>query len=101
MRNDVHLHGSHKFYLVSGSNMAGKSTFLRALGINAVLGSAGAPVRASHARQSSFAVCASVSIVDSLGEGKSKFMAEVDRLRETLRMATSGQKPVAADIATT
>ena len=94
VRNDVHLNGSHKFYLVSGSNMAGKSTFLRAVGINAVLGSAGAPVRASHARQSSFAVFASVSIADSIREGKSKFMAEVDRLRETLHMATSGRKPV-------
>lgn len=73
--------------------MAGKSTFLRAVGINTVLGSAGAPVRAIHARQSCFAVCASISIVDSLSEGKSKFMAEVERLRETLQM-TSGPKPV-------
>ncbi len=94
VRNDVHMNASLKFYLVSGSNMAGKSTFLRSIGINAVLGSAGAPVRARRARQSSFAVCASISIVDSLGEGKSKFMAEVERLRETLRLATSGPKPV-------
>lgn len=94
VRNEVSLNAERKFYLVSGSNMAGKSTFLRTLGINAVLGSAGAPVRAHHARQSSFAVCASISIVDSLGEGKSKFMAEVDRLRETLLAATSGPKPV-------
>ncbi len=94
VRNDVHLNNERRFYLVSGSNMAGKSTFLRALGINAVLGSAGAPVRARHARQSSFAVCASISIVDSLNEGKSKFMAEVERLRETLRAAASGPKPV-------
>ncbi len=93
VRNDVHLGAARKFYLVSGSNMAGKSTFLRTIGINAVLGSAGAPVRAHRARQSSFAVCASISIVDSLGEGKSKFMAEVERLRETLR-ATSRPKPV-------
>jgi hypothetical protein len=93
VRNDVHLNQTRRFYLVSGSNMAGKSTFLRTLGINAVLGSAGAPVRARQARQSSFSVCASVSIVDSLAEGKSKFMAEVDRLRETLR-AASGSKPV-------
>jgi hypothetical protein len=99
VRNDVHLGAvrlnmAQRFYLVSGSNMAGKSTFLRTLAINAVLGSAGAPVRAHRARQSSFAVCASISIVDSLGEGTSKFMAEVERLRETLRAATSGPKPV-------
>jgi hypothetical protein len=93
VRNDVHLGHAQRFYLVSGSNMAGKSTFLRALGINAVLGSAGAPVRARQARQSSFAVCASVSMVDSLAEGKSKFLAEVERLRDTLR-AASGPKPV-------
>ncbi len=93
VRNDVHLRSERKLYLVSGSNMAGKSTFLRTLGINAVLGSAGAPVRARQARQSSFAVCASMSIVDSLAEGKSKFMAEVERLRETLA-AASGPKPV-------
>jgi DNA mismatch repair ATPase MutS len=74
--------------------MAGKSTLLRTIGINAVLASAGAPVRALRARVSSFAVCASISIVDSLGEGKSKFMAEIDRLRETLYAATSGPKPV-------
>jgi hypothetical protein len=92
-RNDVKLGGELRFYLVGGSNMAGKSTFLRAIAINAVLGSAGAPVRARTARQSSFAVCASVSMVDSLADGKSKFLAEVDRLRDMLR-ATSGPKPV-------
>jgi hypothetical protein len=91
--NDVRLDSLQKFYLVSGSNMAGKSTFLRAIGLNAVLASAGAPVRAFHARLSCFAVCASFSVMDSLLEGKSRFMAEVDRLRETLR-ATSGRKPV-------
>jgi hypothetical protein len=93
VRNDLRLGSSRKFYLVSGSNMAGKSTFLRAIGLNAVLASAGAPVRAFHARLSCFAVCASCSVMDSLLEGKSRFMAEVDRLRETLR-ATSGLKPV-------
>jgi DNA mismatch repair ATPase MutS len=51
-------------------------------------------VRSLRARVSSFAVCASISIVDSLGEGKSKFMAEIDRLRETLTAARSGPKPV-------
>jgi hypothetical protein len=93
VRNDVRLDSSQKFYLVSGSNMAGKSTFLRALAINAVLASAGAPVRAFHARLSCFTVCASCSVTDSLLEGKSRFMAEVERLRETLH-AASGPKPV-------
>lgn len=93
VRNDVELDGDRRFYLVSGSNMAGKSTFLRTMGVNAVLASAGAPVRAERARISSFAVCASFSVADSLAEGKSKFMAEVERLRETL-LLTGGGKPV-------
>jgi MutS domain V len=93
VRNDVELNTVRKFYLVSGSNMAGKSTLLRAIGINAVLASAGAPIRAFHARLSGFAVCASFSVVDSLADGKSHFMAEVERLREMLRSA-AGPKPV-------
>jgi hypothetical protein len=93
VRNDVHLDSARRFYLVSGSNMAGKSTFLRAIGINAVLAAAGAPVRALRARVSCFAVCTSVSVTDSLAEGKSKFMAEVERLRDTLRSG-EGAKPV-------
>jgi hypothetical protein len=93
VRNNVQLDEDRRFYIVSGSNMAGKSTFLRALGINAVLASAGAPVRAFRARMSCFAVGASVAIVDSLAAGKSKFLAEVERLREVLRL-TTGLKPV-------
>jgi DNA mismatch repair ATPase MutS len=93
VRNDVELNASRKFYLVSGSNMAGKSTLLRAIGLNAVLASAGAPVRAFQARLSGLAVCASFSVTDSLVDGKSHFMAEVERLREMLRSA-AGPKPV-------
>jgi hypothetical protein len=83
--NDVILNASNAFYLVSGSNMAGKSTFLRAIGLNAVLGLAGAPVCAKSARLAVFRICASISITDSLEEGKSKFLAEVERLRESIR----------------
>ena len=91
--NDVALNGSTAFYVVSGSNMAGKSTFLRAVGLNAVLASAGAPVRALSARTAVFRVCASIAINDSLQEGKSKFVAEVERLRESIR-ATGERGPV-------
>lgn len=93
VRNDVHLGSARRFYLVSGSNMAGKSTLLRAIGINAVLAAAGAPIRALRARTACFAVCACVSVVDSLAEGRSKFMAEVERLRQTLCSA-AGPRPV-------
>jgi hypothetical protein len=91
--NDVALNDSTAFYVISGSNMAGKSTFLRAIGLNAILASAGAPVRAVRARMTVFNVCASICIADSLVEGKSRFLAEVERLRESIR-ATEGGRPV-------
>jgi hypothetical protein len=84
--NDVALNTTTAaFYVVSGSNMAGKSTFLRAIGLNAVLASAGAPVRASSARCAVFRICASIAVSDSLQDGKSKFLAEVERLRDSVR----------------
>ena len=89
--NDVALNGSTAFYMISGSNMAGKSTFLRAIGLNAILAAAGGPVSATGARTAVFCVCASISIQDSLMEGKSKFLAEIERLRESIRAASEGQ----------
>lgn len=69
-----------RFYLISGSNMAGKSTLLRSIGINAVLAYAGAPVRAHSLSLSPLALGAALALTDSLAEGKSKFLAEVERL---------------------
>jgi hypothetical protein len=89
VRNDVELNRDRRLYLVSGSNMAGKSTMLRAMGLNAVLAAIGAPVRARAMRISQLAVCASIAVVDSLESGKSRFLAEVERLRETIRTAGS------------
>jgi hypothetical protein len=89
--NDVQLNRESRFYVVSGSNMSGKSTLLRAIGLNAVLAFAGAPVRARVLRLSRLSVCASLSVVDSLLNGRSKFMAEVDRLRHTIQVALEGQ----------
>ena len=86
VRNDVAL-GECRFYVVSGSNMAGKSTLLRSVGLAAVLAYAGAPVRARSLRLAVLRVCASISIVDSLREGKSRFLAEMERLRDTLETA--------------
>jgi len=91
--NNVVLTDGTAFYLVSGSNMAGKSTFLRTIGVNAVLASAGAPVRASSAHIAVFRVCASIAVNDSLQDGRSKFLAEVERLREAIG-ATRGPEPV-------
>jgi DNA mismatch repair ATPase MutS len=69
--------------------MAGKSTLLRSIGVAAVLAFAGAPVRARSLRLAAMRICASVSIADSLGEGKSKFLAEVERLRDALDLSAS------------
>ena len=87
VRNNVQLNSGTRFYIVSGSNMSGKSSLLRAIGLNSVLAFAGAPVRAQALRLSQLSVCASLSVVDSLLTGKSKFLAEVDRERQTIQLA--------------
>ncbi len=84
VRNDVDLGPETRFLVISGSNMSGKSTLLRSIGINAVLAQAGAPVRAARLRMTPLHVCASIGAQDSLLEGKSKFLAEVERIRDTL-----------------
>jgi hypothetical protein len=89
--NDVSLNRTSRFYLVSGSNMSGKSTFLRTLGLNVVVALAGGPVRATSARLSNLTVCASLAITDSLLEGRSKFLAEVERMSDTIRCAQEGK----------
>jgi hypothetical protein len=90
VRNDLALGSDRRFYVISGSNMAGKSTLLRTAGLNIVLAYAGAPVRAASLRLSRFALCASLAVVDSLSEGKSKFLAEMDRLRLMMDAARAG-----------
>ena len=84
VRNDVRIGGQLRVLVVSGSNMSGKSTLLRTLGINAVLAQAGAPVRARRLRMSRLAVGASIRITDSLQGGVSRFYAEILRLRQIL-----------------
>jgi hypothetical protein len=87
VKNDISLGKTHPFYVISGSNMAGKSTLLRAIGLNLALAGAGAPVRAHSLKLSRFAVCASIGVMDSLREGKSKFLAEIAKLRQTIEIA--------------
>jgi MutS-like protein len=84
VRNDVSLNSATRFYLISGSNMAGKSTLLRAIGTNAVLAYAGAPVRATSLHLTPLTIGASLALTDSLAENKSKFLAEVERLHAIL-----------------
>ncbi len=85
--NDVRLNGTLRLLVVSGSNMSGKSTFLRTVGINAVLALAGAPVRAARLRVSPLALGATLRIQDSLQAGKSRFYAEITRLRQIVGLA--------------
>ncbi len=85
--NDIALNATQSLYLISGSNMAGKSTLLRAIGLNAVLAATGAPIRATSARISPMQIGASLALTDSLAEGKSKFLAEVERLHAILQLA--------------
>lgn len=86
--NDVRLGGAHpQLWLVSGSNMAGKSTLLRAAGLNAVLAQAGAPVRARALEMTPLAVGGTLRIQDSLQAGRSRFFAEITRLQQIVALA--------------
>jgi len=89
VRNDVSLTGSTRVLMVSGSNMSGKSTLLRIVGINTVLAMMGAPVRARHLRLAPLQVGASIRINDSLQEGHSRFYAEILRIRQLLALAAT------------
>ncbi|MGH9616493.1 MAG: MutS-related protein [Acidobacteriaceae bacterium] len=87
IRNDVTLDAETRAILVSGSNMSGKSTYLRTVGINTVLAMAGAPVRARRLRLTPLQVGASIQVNDSLQEGSSRFYAEITRLRRIYDLA--------------
>jgi DNA mismatch repair ATPase MutS len=93
VRNDVRLAGETKLLVVSGSNMSGKSTLLRTVGINAVMALADAPVRAVSLRLSPLAVGATLRIQDSLLEGRSHFYGEITRIR-TLADVAAGPVPL-------
>lgn len=79
--NDLRLGRDAQLIVLSGPNMSGKSTFLRGIGINAVLAQCGAPVRARRLRLSPLTVGASICVLDSLQGGVSRFYAEIRRLK--------------------
>ena len=93
IRNDVKLGGGVQLMILSGPNMAGKSTFIRCVGVNAVLALCGAPVRATSLKLSPLAVAASICVLDSLSGGTSRFYAEIRRLKLAEELA-SGAMPV-------
>ncbi|MGH9692694.1 MAG: MutS-related protein, partial [Bryobacteraceae bacterium] len=88
--NDVAIGGDTRVLIVSGSNMSGKSTLLRAIGLNAVLAWSGAPVAATSMRISSIRVGASIRVLDSLQDGRSRFYSEIMRLRQIVDLAGNG-----------
>ncbi len=91
--NDVTLGPDGQVWVVSGSNMSGKSTLLRTVGVNAVLALCGAPVRAGRLRLTPLCLGATIRLNDSLLAGESRFYAELKRLRQLMDLAT-GQAPL-------
>ena len=88
--NDVLLDANCRLIVISGSNMSGKSTYLRTIGVNLVLALAGAPVRARKLRMTHLRIGASIRTLDSLHEGTSRFYAEISRLGQIVKLAGQG-----------
>jgi MutS domain V len=91
--NDVSLKAGIRLLIVSGSNMSGKSTLLRAIGLNTILAWAGAPAAAKQLRVSALQTGASIRVTDSLQDNRSRFFAEIMRLRQIVEL-TRGGRPV-------
>ncbi len=89
--NDVTVGPPGTFLMVTGSNMSGKSTLLRAVGVNVVLAQAGAPVCAERMRMPPLRVCTSIRVQDSLEAGVSYFMAALQRLKLVVTTAGSAR----------
>ena len=82
--NDFTLAGNGQMVLVTGSNMAGKSSLLRTVGVNAILAQAGAPVCARSLRLQPCRLSTSIQVTDAPDQGLSRFYAEVKRIRRIL-----------------
>jgi len=89
VNNDFSLNGVARIGLITGSNMAGKSTFLRSLGVNIVLAQTGAPVCAVSFLLSPVQLVSSMRIADNLAENTSTFYAELKKLRTIIEMVKS------------
>ena len=90
VRNNLDLGSGQPLVVISGSNMSGKSTYLRTVGVNAVMALAGAPVRARAMRIGVMRIGASIRVSDSLQGGTSRFYAEITRLREIVKLSEGG-----------
>ena len=86
VRNSVRLDGETRVLLVSGSNMSGKSTLLRTIGVNAVLAMAGAPIRGKSLRLSPLNIGTCIRRTDSLQQGRSGFYTEILQIRRVFQL---------------
>lgn len=93
IKNDLQFGTDPAFLMVSGSNMSGKSTMLRTVGLNSVLAYTGAPVRAESFTISPFLVATTMRVSDSLQQGHSHFFAVISRLKKVVEL-TNEKLPV-------
>ncbi len=90
VRNSVRLDSETRVLLVSGSNMSGKSTLLRTIGVNAVLAMSGAPIRGKSLRLSPVNIGTSIHRTDSLQQGRSGFYTEILQIRRVFQLTEDG-----------
>jgi DNA mismatch repair ATPase MutS len=91
VRNDFSIGGEKRLVIVSGSNMSGKSTLLRTIGINLVLALAGAPVRAKRLKTAPLQIGTAMRVHDSLQQGMSLFFAVITRLKQLVDLSRGPQ----------
>ncbi|KIC91354.1 MutS family DNA mismatch repair protein [Flavihumibacter sp. ZG627] len=93
VNNDFSTSGRPAISLITGSNMAGKSTFLRSMGVNQVLAMAGAPVCAHSLEVANMRIMSSMRIADNLEENASTFYAELSKLKSIIE-SVNAKEPV-------
>jgi DNA mismatch repair ATPase MutS len=92
VNNDIEIKHDGELMLVTGSNMAGKSTYLRCIGVNVILAMAGAPVCATYFKVSHVQIISSMRITDNLAESTSTFYAELKKLKTIIEKVNKGEK---------
>jgi len=92
IRNDLKISRPGEFLLITGSNMAGKSTFLRTIGVNMILANAGGPVLARKMKWQALRVLTSMRVKDSLSSRESTFYAELKRLRMIIEVLKTEER---------
>lgn len=92
VNNDLSINGWGKIMIITGANMAGKSTFLRTIGVNMIMGSIGAPVCADKMIFSPVKIYTNMRTTDSLLKDESYFFAELKRIKEVLDRLKKGER---------